>query len=284
MIPAAPSLPAAANVTVTNLPPPADRADLAGQRRDLTQRRPRSTSPPASPPTVTRSPKSSSTTAQPCWVKDTTAPYTFTWSGVPAGSYSLTARLVYDAGTTLDSTPAANVLVAAPRPDNTPPTITTIADQTTSQDTATPPISFTVGDAETAASNLTVYATSADPAFVPTNNIVFGGSDSNRTVTLTPVSGATGTVAITVFVSDGTLTTNTTFQLAVQAAPSPPNRSWRQMAAARSPRPGHPDLDARTNLYGHRRPGGRSGVCRLDREHELLGPQADVCDVSQISC
>ena len=124
--------------------------------------------------------------------EDTNAPYAFTWSSVPAGTYSLTARLVYDAGTTLDSTPAVNVLVAAPRPPNTPPTITAIADQTTTQDTATPAIPFTIGDAETAASNLTVYATSADPTFVPTNNIVFGGSDSNLTVTLTPVPGPRG--------------------------------------------------------------------------------------------
>ena len=42
-------------------------------------------------------------------------------------------------------------------------------------------------------------------------------------MTLTPVAGATGTVAITVFVSDdGGLTTNTTFQLSVQASPPAP--------------------------------------------------------------
>ena len=147
--------------------------------------------------------------------EDSTAPYAFTWSSVPAGSYSLKARLVYDAGATLDSTPAVNVLVAAPKPENAPPTISTIADQITPQDTPTPPISFTVGDAETDASNLTVYASSADPALVPTDNIVLAGSDTNRTVTLTPAYGATGTVAITVFVSDGSLTASATFQLAV---------------------------------------------------------------------
>ena len=145
----------------------------------------------------------------------TNAPYVFTWDSVPAGIYSLTARLVYDTGATLDSTPAVNVLVATAKPEDTPPTISAIADQTTLQDTPTLEIPFTVGDAETDASNLTVYATSADPTLVPTNNIVFGGSDTNRTITLTPVSGATGNVAITVFVSDGSLTTNTTFQLAV---------------------------------------------------------------------
>jgi hypothetical protein len=152
--------------------------------------------------------------------EDASAPYAFTWSSVPAGTYGLTARLVYDTGTTLDSTPAVNVLVISQKPDNTPPTITTIEDQTTSQDMVTQPISFTVGDAETAGTLLTVYATSADPTIVPTNNIAIGGSETNRTVTLTPVPGATGTVAITVFVSDGSLVTNTTFQLTVQAAPA----------------------------------------------------------------
>jgi sulfur relay (sulfurtransferase) complex TusBCD TusD component (DsrE family) len=155
--------------------------------------------------------------------ESTNTPYAFTWDNVPAGAYSLTARLVYDLGATLDSTPAVNVLVAAPRPPDVAPTISPIADQTTPQDTATPEISFTVGDAQTAASNLTVYAFSADLALVPTNNIVFGGTNADRTITLTPAPGATGNVAITVFVSDGSLTTNTTFQLAVTPTLTP----WR---------------------------------------------------------
>ena len=65
--------------------------------------------------------------------EDTTVPYARTWSSVPAGTYSLTARLVYDAGATL-TTPAVTVLVGSPR--NSPPTISTIADQTTIQDVA----------------------------------------------------------------------------------------------------------------------------------------------------
>jgi hypothetical protein len=147
----------------------------------------------------------------------THSPYAFTWSGVAAGTYSLTARLVYDASATLDSTPAVSVLVVSSKPEGSPPNISAIADQTTTQDTATPAIPFTIGEAGTAASNLTVYASSANTNLVTTNNIVLGGSDADRTVTLTPVAGATGTVAITVFVSDGTLTTNTTFQLTVLA-------------------------------------------------------------------
>ena len=38
--------------------------------------------------------------------EDATAPYTFTWSSVAAGSYSLTAQAVYDSGSTVASTAA----------------------------------------------------------------------------------------------------------------------------------------------------------------------------------
>jgi len=43
------------------------------------------------------------------------APYTFSWSNVGAGSYTLTARLVYDSGSTLDSS-AVNVTVTSVTP------------------------------------------------------------------------------------------------------------------------------------------------------------------------
>jgi hypothetical protein len=47
--------------------------------------------------------------------ESTSAPYTFTWSNVSAGSYTLTARLVYDSGSTLDSS-SANVTVTSAAP------------------------------------------------------------------------------------------------------------------------------------------------------------------------
>jgi subtilisin-like proprotein convertase family protein len=43
--------------------------------------------------------------------EDTTAPYAFNWSSVAAGSYTLSARVVYDAGNTVSSV-AANISVA----------------------------------------------------------------------------------------------------------------------------------------------------------------------------
>ena len=163
--------------------------------------------------------------------EDANAPYALTWSSVPSGAYSLTARLVYDAGATLNSTPAVGIVVAAPKPENTPPTISPIADQTTPEGTGVGPISFTIGDAETSVSNLTVYAASGNPALLPTNNIIFGGEGSNLTVTLTPVAGATGTVAVTLYVSDGDLTTNTTFTLTVTPALTPVRLANNAMAA-----------------------------------------------------
>ncbi len=47
--------------------------------------------------------------------QNSTAPYTFTWSGVAAGSYTLSARVIYDGGAGIDSAPAT-VNVANPPP------------------------------------------------------------------------------------------------------------------------------------------------------------------------
>ncbi len=43
--------------------------------------------------------------------QDTSAPYTYTWSSVGAGSYSLTAKVTYDSGSTVSST-VANISVS----------------------------------------------------------------------------------------------------------------------------------------------------------------------------
>ncbi len=103
-----------------------------------------------------------------------------------------------------------------------PPTMSDIANQSTPVSTPTAAIPFTIGDAETPASNLTLNRSSSNPTLVPTNNIVFGGSGSNRTVMLTPASGQTGTSSITVTVSDATNSTSDSFVLTVTAVNTPP--------------------------------------------------------------
>jgi hypothetical protein len=146
--------------------------------------------------------------------EDTAAPYGFSWTNVSAGNYSLTAQATYDSGSTVASA-LANVMVAAGKPQDTPPAISAIADLAMTTNSTQRLVRFLISDAATAASNLTLYASSTNPALLPTNNIVFAGSDTNRTITLTPRSGLTGEVDITITVSDGSVTTNATFHLSI---------------------------------------------------------------------
>jgi hypothetical protein len=100
---------------------------------------------------------------------------------------------------------------------NTAPTISNIADQSTTTDTATSAIAFTIGDEQTAVANLTVSGASSNTTLVPNANIVFGGSGADRTVTITPATGQTGTSTITITVSDGSLSASDTFVVTVNA-------------------------------------------------------------------
>ena len=106
---------------------------------------------------------------------------------------------------------------------NSPPTITTISNQTIATNTSAGPIPFSISDPETGAASLTLAAASSAPALIPASNISFGGSGSNRTVTLTPLSKQSGNASITITVSDGSATSSTTFQLTVLAPPPPPS-------------------------------------------------------------
>jgi len=81
-----------------------------------------------------------------------------------------------------------------------PPTISGIADQNILPNTSTGPISFTVGGISPG--NLTVTGDSSDPNLVPDANIVFGGSGTNLTVTVTPLANQTGITVITLTATD----------------------------------------------------------------------------------
>src|SRR5439155_608295 len=71
---------------------------------------------------------------------------------------------------------------------NDPPTISSVPDQTTDEDPPTPALRFTIRDVETPADSLIVSGRSSNPDLVPDSNIFFGGSGSNRTVTLRPAT------------------------------------------------------------------------------------------------
>jgi hypothetical protein len=110
------------------------------------------------------------------------------------------------------------VQLTATAPANTAPTISNITDRAVNQNTGTGAIAFTVGDGETPAGNLVVTGASSNGTLVPPGNIVFGGSEAARTVTVTPAANQVGDATITVTVSDGTLTARDTFMLTVHAA------------------------------------------------------------------
>src|SRR6185436_10759141 len=106
-------------------------------------------------------------------------------------------------------------------PVNDAPTISNIANQTTGQGVPIGPITFTIGDIETAASALLVWGSSANQTLVADSSIVFGGSGSSRTVLIAPAAGQSGNVTITVSVGDGLATATDTFVLTVNPPPPP---------------------------------------------------------------
>lgn len=98
---------------------------------------------------------------------------------------------------------------------NTEPTISEIADQTVIQGQSKS-VSFTVGDAQTSLSNLTVVASSSNTTLLPASGVSITGTGATRTINVTPAAGQTGTSTVTVTVRDeGGLFKNESFVVTV---------------------------------------------------------------------
>ena len=110
---------------------------------------------------------------------------------------------------------------------NDAPTISEIADRTTYEDTSTGAIGFTISDVDTTISSCTVTAVSANTTLVPNDEtyITVGGTSANRTVTILPAQDEYGTAVITLTVSDGSLTAESTFTLTVDPVNDKPTIS-----------------------------------------------------------
>ena len=133
------------------------------------------------------------------------------------------ARLLWSSPSTPKAVvPQSRLYSPSAASSNSLPSISVLANQTTTKNAATPAIPFTLGDATVAASNLTLSASASNPPLVPGTNIVFGGSDSNRTVTILPAFNQTGNTTITVSVSNGVATASRTFLLTVLPTNTPP--------------------------------------------------------------
>jgi hypothetical protein len=120
------------------------------------------------------------------------------------------------------SPPPASPPPVSPPPANAAPRISDVANQSVQAGGTVGPVSFTVSDAETKTGSLTVTANSSNSALVPASGIALGGSGGNRTVSVTPAAGQTGTATITLTVTDaGGLTATDTFTLTVTSPPPP---------------------------------------------------------------
>ena len=153
---------------------------------------------------------------------DVTNYFTGTTSTNPGNRIQQLQADGFQVGADADVNAAATAFSYAAWRQETGPTISAISNQTTPEDTPLGPIAFTIGDAETAAGSLSVTAGSSNPSLLDVTNIVFGGSGANRTLTLTPAANASGSVAVTVYVSDGQAYSLTVFTLTVTAVNDAP--------------------------------------------------------------
>jgi len=102
------------------------------------------------------------------------------------------------------------------------PVISPISSQSANEDTVIGPIAFTIGHATTPAAQLRLSATSSIPGLFPPGSIVFGGSDSNRTVTLRPATNGFGNATVNITVSNATEFASRAFQAAIIPVNDPP--------------------------------------------------------------
>ena len=85
---------------------------------------------------------------------------------------------------------------------NDVPTISNIADQTTADSVSTGSIAFSVTDVETPSADLQVTVQSSNLELVTQGEIILSGTEADRIVNVTPISGRAGVTTITLTVSD----------------------------------------------------------------------------------
>ena len=143
------------------------------------------------------------------------------------GTALITVIVTNPAGLTAGSQFTLTVTNAANT--NSVPTISLLSDRSLAVNSNTGPIPFTVGDVLYDASVLAVGAVSSNLSLVPSGGFLFGGSGSNRTLTVTPALTQTGSALITVTVTNpGGATAASQFTLTVTngGGTTPTSGSW----------------------------------------------------------
>jgi len=133
-----------------------------------------------------------------------------------AGSGTATITVTVNDGQAANNTIVRTFTVTAAARLNTPPTISPIADISVIEGQALPAVSFTVGDAESAASALTVSAVSLNGTLVPSAALSLTGTDAARGLVAVNAPYKIGTARIVITVSDGELSSSTAFNAVVR--------------------------------------------------------------------
>jgi glucose/arabinose dehydrogenase len=119
----------------------------------------------------------------------------------------------------LSASDVANDFAAGPntlvQPGTFVPKLSSMPDVAIPVNGSTGALPFTITNGPIPISSLTLSSTSSDTSLVPPGNIVFGGSGTNRTVTVTPASGLQGSAVITITVSNAQVSSSTSFTLTV---------------------------------------------------------------------
>ncbi|GAB3892726.1 glycoside hydrolase family 48 protein [Kibdelosporangium lantanae] len=129
---------------------------------------------------------------------DTTAPYTFSWTGAAAGQYSVAAKAYDDKGASTISSPAAVTVLGAPTVIASPGTVSVVKGQTSTVDVklaTQPSSSVTVAVARTSGST----SLTAAPA-----QLTFTTSNWNTAQPVTITSAAGGSLGSATFTASAT--------------------------------------------------------------------------------
>ena len=102
-----------------------------------------------------------------------------------------------------DGTLRLGRFTAPPNPTNVIPVISAVPPVAAQEDIASPPVAFSVGDGDLAADDLIVWGESNNRNVLPSANLTFGGSGSNRTLSVLSTANASGSATVTVYVCDG---------------------------------------------------------------------------------
>ncbi|NBO39040.1 tandem-95 repeat protein [bacterium] len=140
---------------------------------------------------------------------------------VPQVNGTATITLLANDGQ-ISSSPRTFDVVVTPR--NDPPVFSTIANQSTNEDT-TKVVNFSVNDPDgplTCTSNVFSYSSSTPSLVASSNAITFSGTWPNCVATIAPAANQSGTTTITLTAFDGLESGSTSFDLSVAAVDDAP--------------------------------------------------------------